>query len=352
MEDATAAKRQKRSVDPAADSVDLTLSDNEPDVVEVKEDEPNPGSDEAKKSPSPVPPSLPLAKRPASPLVWRRDRSRSPPVQMMNIRHGRWYGRNNFGPLELAQEARLCKDLYQKMAERYKQTDSVGRAASVIITMADLKRVEDDWLNDELVNFVMEWWRNLIMAGGGPHKVRASPVSSPKCWFASTFFYRLLTVDGETEGYYYDTVARWTKDVDLFENYDVMLIPINEGNTHWFLAVIDFKKKRTEIYDSMLGSRTRMDVHTTLRRYLRDEHLAKRGSDLSIVGWTTHTNELCSVPQQDNCQDCGVFTWLYAAYRSMQCEFKFAQRDMSLLREFITHIVYQSGLEELKLRPV
>jgi Ulp1 family protease len=102
----------------------------------------------------------------------------------------------------------------------------------------------------------------------------------------------------------------------------------------------------------MLGGRTRLEVHTTLRRYLRDEHRAKRGSELSTAEWTTHTNELCSVPQQEKGRDCGVFMWLFAAYRSMECEFKFTQRDIPLLRRFITFIIYQSGLKELELRPV
>jgi hypothetical protein len=44
-----------------------------------------------------------------------------------------------------------------------------------------------------------------------------------------------------------------------------------EGDTHWFLACINFKEKRTEVYDSN-GSGRHEQVHKTLLRYLNDEH--------------------------------------------------------------------------------
>jgi hypothetical protein len=240
MEDATAAKRQKRSAGPVADSVDLTLSDDEPGFVEVLEDEPNPNSDAEETlrepSPPPPPPSPPTRPswRPGAPLT------RASYKNMSHVRIPAWYVRHKFGPVELAKEATIPDDLYEKMTRRYKQTEVVGKVPSISITMTDLKRVEGDWLNDELVNFIFEWWRDLIHSGGGPNKCSHSSIANPRCWFASTFFYRKLSVDGETEGYYYKEVARWTKDIDLFADYDVMLIPINEGNTHWYLAVVDF----------------------------------------------------------------------------------------------------------------
>jgi Ulp1 family protease len=59
--------------------------------------------------------------------------------------------------LELAKETAITDDLYQKMHQGYEQTDKVGMVCLIPITMADLKRVEDDWLNDKLVNFFFEW---------------------------------------------------------------------------------------------------------------------------------------------------------------------------------------------------
>jgi hypothetical protein len=358
MEDATAAKRQKRSAGPADGSVDLTQSDDDTGVVEEieddtgvveeLEDDPDPISNAKETLREPSPPSPPRCSlwRPGVPKQWAHL------PNMSHVRIPEWYVRHKFGPVELAKETPIQEDLYEKMARRYKPTDVVGVVPSIPITMIVLKRVEEDWLNDELVNFIFEWWRNLINSGGGPNKFSHSSRARPRCWFANTFFYRKLSMVGETKGYFYEEVARWTNNIDLFGNYDVMLIPINEGNNHWYLAVVDFVHERTEIYDSMLGGRTRSEVHTTLRRYLRDEHLAKRGSELMTREWTTHTNELWTVPQQDNGFDCGVFMWLFAAYRSMECEFKFTQGDIRLIRRFITTIIYKSGLKELDLQPV
>ena len=47
-----------------------------------------------------------------------------------------------------------------------------------------------------------------------------------------------------------------------------------DNNVHWFLACINFKEKRTEVYDSM-GSGRHEQVHKTLLRWLGDEHQDK-----------------------------------------------------------------------------
>ena len=47
-----------------------------------------------------------------------------------------------------------------------------------------------------------------------------------------------------------------------------------DNNVHWFLACINFREKRTEVYDSM-GSGRHEEVHRTLLRWLQDEHQDK-----------------------------------------------------------------------------
>jgi sentrin-specific protease 1 len=62
--------------------------------------------------------------------------------------------------------------------------------------------------------------------------------------------------------------------VDLFDQ-DLVIIPINCGNSHWTLALINVRWRRFEYFDSLFGGdggRLR-----TLRRYLEDEHKARRG---------------------------------------------------------------------------
>lgn len=38
--------------------------------------------------------------------------------------------------------------------------------------------------------------------------------------------------------------------LDIFKK-DLILVPINQGNSHWSCAVINFRCKRIEAYDSM-----------------------------------------------------------------------------------------------------
>ena len=73
--------------------------------------------------------------------------------------------------------------------------------------------------------------------------------------------------------------------MDLFSK-DVVLIPINHGQTHWSAAAINFKEKRIESYDSLdpenLGKGHLFEL---LRNYLRDEHREKKGKDFDLTGW-------------------------------------------------------------------
>lgn len=139
-----------------------------------------------------------------------------------------------------------------------------------------------------------------------PHPLQKNPVGIKgvgKNWFASTYFYSKLTAEGT---YNYENVKRWTSKIDIFD-CDKIIIPINvrarsahpldwrslnasaentlggdsqvilthghgfeqESNTHWFLGCINFKEKRTEVYD---GRARRKKEHEMMLRWLKDEH--------------------------------------------------------------------------------
>lgn len=72
--------------------------------------------------------------------------------------------------------------------------------------------------------------------------------AAPKCHIFNTFFYPLLMDSGK---YNYPRVRGWTRKVDIFA-MDKVVVPVHMGN-HWCLAIINFKQKRIEYYDS-LGS--------------------------------------------------------------------------------------------------
>lgn len=94
------------------------------------------------------------------------------------------------------------------------------------------------WLNDNVVAFYM----CLI----GQRENRNGKI---RVMIQSTFFFTTLRDKG------YNMVRRWAKKkgaggMDIL-GLDMMLIPICQGN-HWTLAVINFRLKRIEYYDSMM----------------------------------------------------------------------------------------------------
>lgn len=94
--------------------------------------------------------------------------------------------------------------------------------------------------------------------------------------------------------------------VDLFAK-DVVIVPINLGNSHWVCSAINIARKRFEYYDS-LGSRNPLvyKVRSSLlsgiesglmrkqrlREYLAAEHLRKKGSVLDLSDWEDYWDEV------------------------------------------------------------
>jgi Ulp1 family protease len=122
----------------------------------------------------------------------------------------------------------------------------------------DLDRLDPDrpgtkWLNDEVINFYLALVAERENAGG-----------KTRVLVHNTYFWTNLT----KPRYNYGKVSRWSrrrgaagsKILDL----DCMIIPINQGNSHWTLAVINFKKKRFEYYDSLGGSSDTRRLYITV----------------------------------------------------------------------------------------
>lgn len=108
--------------------------------------------------------------------------------------------------------------------------------------------------------------------------------------------------------------------VDLFSK-DMVLVPINVGNMHWIAAVINFKQKRFEYFDSMgdYGANMRSVFKVSpvafrhapgvslTRQHLRDyvlaEHKDKKGSEFDLSGWENRHNEVnLRLPNTSRCR--------------------------------------------------
>lgn len=204
------------------------------------------------------------------------------------------------------------------------------------VTDKDLMRLRPNkWLNDEIINF----YGQLILTRseeGKENFVKNSKKPLDVHYF-STFFWSKL----ENEGYEKGRLAKWTKKVDIFQK-DVVLIPVNHGNSHWTAAAINFRQKRIESYDSM--GIVRPNVFRLLRAYLDAEHKNKKKKPFDFTGWQDYVLE--DVPLQENGYDCGVFTCQFLEALSRGEEpFRFQQAHMPYLRR---RMVWEIGHAKLR----
>lgn len=131
-------------------------------------------------------------------------------------------------------------------------------------------------------------------------------------------------------GYNFDKVRRWGKghnncrgmvwgydgtDNTAHSRTDFLLIPVNMPS-HWIKLCVGFKSHTITAYDS-LGS-TRISLLNHVLSYLENEF---RQFEVLFVrnDWTLIDSGM-DCPQQQNGQDCGVFSMLKADYIALGLE--------------------------------
>ena len=210
-------------------------------------------------------------------------------------------------------------------------------------TRHDFASVQDgEWLNDEVINFYLRMIKD--------RQVRDAEASGrlPKVWVWTTMFYKKLysVESGSYVGKYdYEGVKRWTLPARLIArklpaesvfDMDKIIVPLHQ-EVHWTVCVIDLRAKRLTFYDSMHHSDV-LNALTNLRRWLSDEHQAKKGEPLDLSDWEMverpHEHGE-AVPSQLNGVDCGVFMLKMAEYQARDAKMTFSQDDMPFFRRRI-----------------
>jgi len=242
----------------------------------------------------------------------------------------------------------VSKTLPLLSSPSYDEHTMVVSAFETDITRKDFEKLHPNvMLNDNHVNWMLRWWSSQVNGrfGNNPPPPKSNPHMT-RCFFASTFWYARMTPDGV---FSYDNVKRWTKKFEILRQYDLMLIPIHiQVRKHFILAVVDFNKKNTVIYDSLEQDALRPghpEVHAHLMTWLTRKH-QERSMFFDAQVWKAVRGQ--QTPQQgtrgNTDVDCGVFVLAFAMYLSTNRPFSFNQQDMPNLRNWIAEIMLNFGI--------
>ena len=127
---------------------------------------------------------------------------------------------------------------------------------AITLTNDDVWRLgNEEFLNDSLVDYYLKYIVTTL---------EDSPEGKAKlsrCHFFNSFFYKRLTEcmgkssgrrgGGKSPGSGYESVRRWTKNVDIFTK-DFLFVPINES-LHWSLAVVCWPGKIKDLDGAAAG---------------------------------------------------------------------------------------------------
>uniref|UniRef100_A0A3Q2Z3T8 Sentrin-specific protease 5-like n=1 Tax=Hippocampus comes TaxID=109280 RepID=A0A3Q2Z3T8_HIPCM len=178
------------------------------------------------------------------------------------------------------------------------------------LSLEDLGTLEDqNWINDQIINT----YGDLIMEAT-QHSVH----------FFNSFFHKQLDAKG------YDGVKRWTKKVDLFSKW-LLLIPIHL-EIHWSLVTVTMATKTINYFDSQgIVFRHTADVSDKLSFHAK--HHFEYIFIWLCINWGSLTPQ--GIPQQKNDSDCGVFVLEYCRCLSVKKPLLFSQDDMPRIRKRI-----------------
>uniref|UniRef100_K3XRK8 Ubiquitin-like protease family profile domain-containing protein n=1 Tax=Setaria italica TaxID=4555 RepID=K3XRK8_SETIT len=111
-----------------------------------------------------------------------------------------------------------------------------------------------------------------------------------------------------------------TKIVRNYLKHEMVLIPINIKETHWYLAIINTQKCEIQVLDSLCWESNRVDLADTLQGLQfhldiigRQQNLISHNwKDLQIISWII--TEQVQEPMQKDGSSCGLFMLKFMEY--------------------------------------
>ena len=168
-------------------------------------------------------------------------------------------------------------------------------------------------------------------------------------------FYAFLN-NPEHGGYDYNRIKGYLKKrntkkfgmMNVWNEVDMVFVPLNIGRTHWALGVVNIRAERFEMYDSMYSGDNQ---HLRrLQRWTADEfnRVEKKDIKKPVEQWDFYMPGRDLVPQQRNGFDCGVFSTMFAKWISegKELPIQFDQSNMPHLRHRMALTIWQNEMCE------
>lgn len=211
---------------------------------------------------------------------------------------------------------------------------SGGRAVGEPMTKLTVKRLlPGKWFGDPIINSYM----SLLGGAGNP--------GSSKSIFMSSYFWSQFTLTdtgsmekfgtgdtnflGKDANKRHKLVWRWTRKLDTTAKDMKFFVPVNAGNSHWYMMMIDADKREVVSMDSV--GKDRVNERRDLLGWLAAEYKEKK-KPFKLEDWT-HRKK--AVPKQQNGHDCGPFSCMFAAFMSNDKRMSFLQGDLPKMRKRI-----------------
>ncbi|XP_020153429.1 uncharacterized protein [Aegilops tauschii subsp. strangulata] len=168
---------------------------------------------------------------------------------------------------------------------------------------------DSKWLNDDVISAYICCIKD---------QVHVQNKNDGKVYFENPFISRLLKRDGGI-GIHGDGTFM-TDIVRNYLKYDMIELPINIDNKHWYLAIVNAKKSEIQVFDSLCWEFNRNDLTTMLQglQYHLDilrrqqDSISHKWTDLDVTKWMI--TEQLREPIQEDSSSCGLFMLKFMEY--------------------------------------
>ena len=130
-----------------------------------------------------------------------------------------------------------------------------------------------------------------------------------KMMFLPTHFYTMIT----KPSFNFNNGLQYFRDKNPFD-CDLVFVPINQGEEHWVIVVVNVKAKQMHFYDPLLQLNAKKVELANVNRFFNDLSRIRGLAKLNVPLWAKVV--VTDIAKQDDDYNCGVYVLLYAEHIS------------------------------------